>query len=63
MGGGMGGDGSLGLHPHQHINGGAPRKYQCKMCPQVGTIKIMFGWGEGQYSKKLIFFTEGCMQF
>ncbi|XP_023348699.1 zinc finger protein rotund isoform X4 [Eurytemora carolleeae] len=35
--GGMG-DGSLGLHPHHHLNG-VPRKYQCKMCPQVFASK------------------------
>ena len=29
--GGMGGDTGF---PHPHMNGG-PRKYQCKMCPQV----------------------------
>ena len=30
----VGGDGGLPLH--HHVNGGGPRKYQCKMCPQVG---------------------------
>ena len=30
----VGGEGGLPLH--HHVNGGGPRKYQCKMCPQVG---------------------------
>ena len=34
--GAMGGDGGVGFS-HHHINGGG-RKYQCKMCPQVGTL-------------------------
>ena len=29
----VGGEGGLPLH--HHVNGGGPRKYQCKMCPQV----------------------------
>lgn len=33
--GGMGGD---TVFPHHHMNGG-PRKYQCKMCPQVFASK------------------------
>ena len=35
--GGMGGDAGF---PHHHMNGG-PRKYQCKMCPQVGLAKYL----------------------
>jgi hypothetical protein len=35
MGGGEGGH--LSLHHQHHMNGGGGgRKYQCKMCPQVG---------------------------
>ena len=34
--GAMGGDVGVGFS-HHHINGGG-RKYQCKMCPQVGIV-------------------------
>ena len=37
--GGMGGDTGLGFS-HHHVNGG-PRKYQCKMCPQVGIFSSL----------------------
>jgi len=33
----VGGEGGLPLH--HHVNGGGPRKYQCKMCPQVFASK------------------------